>query len=627
MLLINELQNRIMRPRLLAVAVLLIIGASPAVAAPAGHQQYIVKTKHVPAAKAGSSVQDVVRSAGGHVDYEWRDRLVVTLPDAAVQALVQHPAVDFVQKVGGIPDTGAATASSAEPIVTSASLRPSPKSFPQWTSGIYSYDGQGNITAIGSNAYSYDAFSRLVTSTTNGIPETYTYDRYGNLTQKVTGSGSTALTVQSPVDDGNHLSAHCYDKGGNLTDDDPIHCPTATETYSFDALNRMTMKWNHITHTKEYYIYNANDERIAVIPCSETACTEQITFSFRDESGKVLRQFEVPYQQFDSPWTWVEDYVYRDGILLAAERMPVQGGRRYFHTDHLGTPRLITDSSGRRISEHDYFPFGVEATPLRQDTLPVNGYNREEPMKFTGHERDFSVGTSFENSNYIDYMHARSTVPQWGRFLSVDPTLDIEGSMRLPQKWNRYSYVGNNPLKYTDPDGKDWLAAWLLGESYRNVSTWDAIFSRDTISDLNRGRQEWAEDHQAITHGWSPVPTTKAEVAMQVVMMGPIGEFIGTSFGKLGTVVANEVGKITGFSGHAIDQIITRGVSPALLKAVTSKPMAVLEQSAGRKLFLTKEGAVVLDKGGKVVTAYTAKEFDKKILDVLERATTFMQGR
>jgi len=48
--------------------------------------------------------------------------------------------------------------------------------------------------------------------------------------------------------------------------------------------------------------------------------------------------------------------------------------------------------------------------------------------------------------------------------------------------------------------------------------------------------------------------------------------------------------------------------------------MVVLEQSAGRKLFLTKEGAVVLDKAGTVVTAYTAKEFDKKILDVLERA-------
>jgi RHS repeat-associated protein len=448
-----------MRQRVLAVALLLIVAASQAVAAPAGQQQFIVKTKHVitpPHTKAAPSVQDFVRAGGGHVDYEWRDRLVVTIPDAAVQALMQHPAVDFVQKVAsGIPEGGSAAAEGVDPVVTNSTFRPAPKTLPPWTSGTYSYDGEGNITAIGLNAYSYDAFSRLVTSTTNGIPETYTYDRYGNLTQKRTGTGSTALTVQSDVDDGNHLSGHCYDTAGNLTDDAGVNCPTATETHSFDALNMMTMKWNHSASTKEYYIYNANDERIAVIPCSGTVCTEQITFSFRDESGKVLRQFEVPYQQFDSPWTWVEDYVYRDGVLFAAERMPAQGGRRHFHVDHLGTPRLITDSSGHRISEHDYFPFGVEATPLRQDTVPPNNFNREEPMKFTGHERDFTVGTSFENSNYIDYMHARSTVPQWGRFLSVDPVLDQKRAAKIPQAWNRYAYVESNPLNRTDPDGRE----------------------------------------------------------------------------------------------------------------------------------------------------------------------------
>jgi RHS repeat-associated protein len=448
-----------MRLRLLAIAPLLMIVASHAVAAPPGQQQYIVKTKHLsgqPNAKPAPSVQDVVRAAGGRIDYEWRERLVVTLPDAAVQSVLQNPAVEFVQKViSGIDEPGTASAPAPEPVVAAAALRPAPNSFPSWTSGTYKYDGQGNITSIGSNAYSYDAFSRLATSTTNGIPETYTYDRYGNLTRKVTGTGSTALTVLSDVDSGNHLNGHCYDPAGNLTDGpDPVRCPTATETYSFDALNRMTMKWNHVTHTKEYYIYNANDERIAVIPCSETACTDQITFSFRDESGKVLRQYEVPYQQFDSPWTWVEDYVYRDGVLFAAERMPAQGGRRHFHTDHLGTPRLITDDNGHRISEHDYFPFGVEATPLRQETLPVNGFNREEPMKFTGHERDFNIGTSSENSNYLDYMHARFHDPTAGRFLSVDPEMDLKKTPASPQRWNRYSYVTNNPVGKLDPNGK-----------------------------------------------------------------------------------------------------------------------------------------------------------------------------
>jgi RHS repeat-associated protein len=72
-------------------------------------------------------------------------------------------------------------------------------------------------------------------------------------------------------------------------------------------------------------------------------------------------------------------------------------------------------------------------------------------MKFTGHERDFNIGTLTENSNYNDYMHARFTTPQWGRFLSVDPVL---GDPHAPQSWNRYAYIHNNPVNLTDPTGR-----------------------------------------------------------------------------------------------------------------------------------------------------------------------------
>jgi RHS repeat-associated protein len=42
-----------------------------------------------------------------------------------------------------------------------------------------------------------------------------------------------------------------------------------------------------------------------------------------------------------------------------------------------------------------------------------------------------------------------------GRFLSVDPELDAEKIVHEPQLWNRYAYVGNSPLQYTDPNGKE----------------------------------------------------------------------------------------------------------------------------------------------------------------------------
>src|SRR5207237_962804 len=72
-------------------------------------------------------------------------------------------------------------------------------------------------------------------------------------------------------------------------------------------------------------------------------------------------------------------------------------------------------------------------------------------MKFAGHERDFLGSWDTENTDYLDDMHARYYNPNVGRFLAVDPVL---GNPKLPQSWNRYTHVANNPLNKTDPTGK-----------------------------------------------------------------------------------------------------------------------------------------------------------------------------
>jgi RHS repeat-associated protein len=150
----------------------------------------------------------------------------------------------------------------------------------------------------------------------------------------------------------------------------------------------------------------------------------------------------------------VEDFVWRDGLLLGSQRPVEMGGRRHFHLDHLGTPRLITSDSGQMVSYHDYYPFGDEHSPVLQEV--PSGFDREEPTKFTGHERDYAGGMGAEDGHAVDYMHARYASPTIGRFLSVDPKL---GSTGNPQSWNRYAYVGNNPLNLTDPTGESWADA------------------------------------------------------------------------------------------------------------------------------------------------------------------------
>ena len=66
-------------------------------------------------------------------------------------------------------------------------------------------------------------------------------------------------------------------------------------------------------------------------------------------------------------------------------------------------------------------------------------------MQFAGHERDYTASIDSSIHDYLDYMHARFYNPPLGRFLSVDPTL-ASADPKVPQTWNRYAYVRNNPI-------------------------------------------------------------------------------------------------------------------------------------------------------------------------------------
>jgi hypothetical protein len=56
-------------------------------------------------------------------------------------------------------------------------------------------------------------------------------------------------------------------------------------------------------------------------------------------------------------------------------------------------------------------------------------------------------------------MIARYYSSSLGRFTAVDAALNIGKNLLNPQGWNRYTYAANNPLKYWDPDGRDYTAA------------------------------------------------------------------------------------------------------------------------------------------------------------------------
>jgi RHS repeat-associated protein len=122
---------------------------------------------------------------------------------------------------------------------------------------------------------------------------------------------------------------------------------------------------------------------------------------------------------------------------------------RYNLFDHLGSITATTDengnvqgpSAGADTTVFGYDPWGKRRSPDGRpaaETLNLQVGRRE----FTGHETIPEVGLINMNGRVYDQ--------DLGRFLSGDPTVQFAANL---QSYNRYSYVLNNPLSFTDPSG------------------------------------------------------------------------------------------------------------------------------------------------------------------------------
>ncbi len=137
------------------------------------------------------------------------------------------------------------------------------------------------------------------------------------------------------------------------------------------------------------------------------------------------------------------------GLLLLGLALPSSALAadivRYVELDALGSVRVVTDDKGKVIERHDYLPFGEECTTGPCAANP--GVGAGQPKKFTGKERDAETG--------LDHFGARYYGSKIGRFTTVDPVYNWNANLLDPQRWNRYAYGRNNPLRYVDPNGED----------------------------------------------------------------------------------------------------------------------------------------------------------------------------
>jgi RHS repeat-associated protein len=107
-----------------------------------------------------------------------------------------------------------------------------------------------------------------------------------------------------------------------------------------------------------------------------------------------------------------KEYVYGAKGLIATIEPSI--GTKYTTADHLGTPRVVTNSSGGVVSRHDYKPFGEEAGSGIGGRTTGMGFSVADGVrqKFTRKERDVETG--------LDYFLARYFSSTQGRFTSPD---------------------------------------------------------------------------------------------------------------------------------------------------------------------------------------------------------------
>jgi RHS repeat-associated protein len=283
----------------------------------------------------------------------------------------------------------------------------------QWCEG-YGYDSMGNRTiATRSNLTAGFTEAATFTPGTNRMAAgaaggTFDYDGRGNVKKDAMGVSGSGATYG--YDGENRLAAYCV-QGGT--------CVTTTSgavLYGYDADGRRVTKGG--------------------------GATAPVTYVY-DAKGQLAAEY---------------------GISAAP------AGTTYLTADALGSTRSVTDGSGGELERRDYYPFGgtIAATvgngrACTGSCPSLSTYGADlVRWQFTGKERDGESGLDYFGARYFSGAQGRFTSPdEWAGGI-VDPFTGGQvgqpgplpyADIADPQTFNKYAYVRNNPLRYTDPDG------------------------------------------------------------------------------------------------------------------------------------------------------------------------------
>lgn len=218
---------------------------------------------------------------------------------------------------------------------------------------------------------------------------------------------------------------------------------------------RKTSQLTESTSGKEMnFTYGNDDERIKV---------DYLISTINQYSRYYQANYELAETTSNSKeWT----YIFAPTGLAAVFYKPTsasQGSLLYALTDHLGSPVLLTNSSRQVQEEYSFDAWGRRRNPtdwsysgFSTPTILHRGYTMHE------HIDEFSLVN----------MNGRVYDPVLGRFTQPDNQVQDPAFI---QTFNKYAYVFNNPLGYTDPSG------WAGGDANGGFVPGDGLMIKNSI--------------------------------------------------------------------------------------------------------------------------------------------------
>lgn len=369
----------------------------------------------------------------------------------------------------------------------------------------YQYDVAGNITGRMTSipnavdAFQYDLLDRLTHQTARGRAVDVQYNAIGNILFKTDVGGYSYTTGRPHAVATAGGSSYNYDGNGNVVSTTGAQQRDHTWT-SFNQPARMTYASSATTRTVQFN-YDDQHRRVREVVTVSNGPGRILYLMHPDNAGGLGFEREETWSGAPNASAMTRNenrhYIQVPGSTVviktvndnssAAALNPNLGSDAndlvYWHKDSLGSIVSVHNNVGAVVERPAFDAWGRK---VREDGSMDNRWapSQHADRGYTGHEQLDEIGLVHMNGRVYDAL--------LGRFLSPDPVNAIPHQM---QNYNAYSYVLNNPMRYTDPSGQcvevvTCVAIFVVGfalaqsgnEYWRMVGTFVMMYAGNAIA-------------------------------------------------------------------------------------------------------------------------------------------------